>query len=152
MNRVMSLLFSMVIAMSANAKGLEGNATIEATTYADGVLFQVDKSETNLQLNISGPTQAYSQRYSDGDSIFLGIQQADGQVWADGLYKYEVWPVPAVSISREESSKMPDRNSLVHKSRPPVFALSGNFRISNGMVVDPDLGESDSLVSVEALQ
>jgi len=70
----------------------------------------------------------------------------------DGSYKYEAWPVPAVSYSREESARMPDRNSLKNTTGPRVSPVSGSFRIVDGIIDDPELVEYDARALEGALQ
>jgi len=123
---------------------------VNATTYADGILLEADKRDTNLQLTIAGPENSrYTQSYSSADPVFLDISNTNGKPLADGFYKYEVWPIPAATISREESSKMPDRNSLMNTTGPKVSAVSGSFRIVNGSIDDPELIEYDAGIAQE---
>lgn len=136
------------VSTSLNAKGIDGNFKVATKTYADGILFEADNRDINLQLTVAGPDNArYTQRYSSADPAFLNISNTNGQPLADGFYKYEVWPIPAVTYSREESSSMPDRNSLKNTTGPKVSAVSGSFRIVNGVIDDPELIEFDAGVS-----
>ena len=133
-----------------NAKDIDSSFKVTATTYADGVLLEAGNRDVDLQLTIAGPDNSrYTQRYSPTEPVFLDINNTNGQPLADGFYKYEVWPIPAVTYSREESSSMPDRNSLMNTTGPKASAVSGNFRIVNGLIDDPELTEYDAGTELE---
>ena len=124
------------------AKGVNNDFKVNTTNYADGILLEADNRDICLQLTIAGPGNSrHTQKYASAESVFIDINDANGQPLADGLYKYEAWPVPAVSYSREESSRMPDRNSLENTTGPDVSPVSGSFRIVNGVIDDPELIE-----------
>lgn len=153
MKRILIFLTILMVATAAYAKGVADNTTIQASAYPDGILFEVKGGDVDLQLSVSGPGNiAFTQRHAYADSVFLDIKQANGKVLADGLYKYDAWPVPAVTISREESSKMQDRNVLNGKTDAKVSPFSGTFRIVNGEVIDPDYDEFDDLLLTEAVK
>lgn len=155
MKRILVFLTILMIATVAYAKGAGNNATIQASAHPDGILFDVRGGDVDLQLNVSGPGDVvFTQRHAYAESIFLDIKNVDGKRLADGLYKYEARPMPAVMISREESSKMLDRNVLYGKTDAKISAFSGTFRIVNGSVVDPDYDEYDTsvLLSTETMK
>ena len=143
MKHVLIFLTILLVASGAYAKGANGKgANIQATAHSDGILFDVKVNDADLELSVSGPGKsAQSKRYAYAESVFFNITDAKGKALPDGLYKYEARAVPAVSISREESSKMQDRNVLHGKTDAKMNAVSGTFRIVNGSVVDPQLDE-----------
>ena len=128
-----------------NAQGIDNSFNVNATNYADGILLESDNRDIGLQLTVAGPDNSrYTEKYSSADPVFIDINDANGQPLVDGSYQYEVWPVPAISYSREESSAMPDRNNLKNTTGPEVSPVSGSFRIVNGIIDDPDLVEFDA--------
>ncbi len=142
MNRILIFLSILLVANATHAKGVGKDAGIEVSTYPNGLVFDVRRSDTDLQLTISGPgNYVSSRRHPYAESVFLGITNATGKRLADGLYKYEARPMPAVSISREESSIMQGRNVLHGKTDAKISPFSGTFRIANGRVVDPAYDE-----------
>jgi hypothetical protein len=143
MNLILIFLVTLVVATGANAKGADkGRASIQASQHPDGLLFDVKGGDVDLQLDISGPGKAmYSKHYAYAESVFFNINNASGVALPDGLYKYEARPVPAVTISRAESSRMKDRNVLHGKTDAKLSPVSGTFRIVNGGVVDPHYDE-----------
>lgn len=139
--------FLFLILLSANlfAKGVDGQFTVNTTTYEDGVLILSDNHETGFQVKFSGPGNfSVIQISSQGDSVFLDINNTDGQTLADGLYQYKVMPTPARTFTLAESSNMPDRNDIKPKSVAVVHPVYGSFRVINGEVVDADLQEYDA--------
>ncbi len=153
MKSIFLFLVIFSISTNLNAKGNDSSFKVTATTYADGVLLVANNRDINLQLTVSGPGNYRSaQRYSSADPVFLDINNANGKPLADGFYKYEAWPVPAVTYSREESSSMPDRNSLMNTTGPKVSSASGNFRIVNGLIDDPELVEYEFGMAQEVVK
>ena len=156
MKQVLIVLSMLCMATGAFAKGApDNNVDIEAMPYSDGILFDVKAADSDLELSISGPGKmATSKRYTQAKSIFLETVQANGKSMPDGLYKYEARIVPTYVISREESSKMVDRNVLYGKTDAKSNPLSGTFRVVNGSIVDPELDEFGNmdLPSIESRQ
>ena len=150
MKHLLIFLTILLIASGAYGKGA-GNkgADIEATSFSDGILFDVKVRDADLELSISGPgNMATSKRYAYADSAFYQTTNGKGRSLPDGLYKYEARAVPAVRVSREESSRMEGRNDLHGKTDAKMNPVSGTFRIVNGSVVDPnrdEYGKSDLL-------
>lgn len=142
MNRLLVVCCILILSSGVYAKGQAGDARIQATTYTDGVLFEVNAEDQGMQLVVSGPGKSVnSKRYSSADPVFLNTNGDGGEPMPDGLYKYEATVIPAITISREESANMRDRNLLIGKSDPKSSPVSGYFRIADGMVVDPMLVE-----------
>ena len=143
MNRILIFLVTLVVASGVYAKGADkGGASIQASQHPDGILFDVKGGDVDLQVDVSGPGKAmYSKHYAYAESVFFNINDASGVALPDGLYKYEARPLPAVSISREESSRMKDRNVLQGKTDAKLSPVSGSFRIVNGGVIDPHYDE-----------
>lgn len=138
MSRILIFVIILLFATSVYSQGVRNAVAIQATTYADGVLFEANDNATDFTLNVSGSANsAFAKKYSSSGPIFININSEDGGPLPDGLYKYEAQVVPAFAISREESSKLLDRNVLVGKSDPKSSPVSGSFRVLDGMVVDP---------------
>jgi hypothetical protein len=138
------LLFlnTLLMSTSLSAQGIDNSFNVNATTYSDGILLIADNQNADLQLTIARPdNSSYTKKYSSNGSVFIDINDTNGEALTDGLYKYVVWPVPAVTYTREESSSMPDRNDIKHKSGPSVHRVSGSFRVVNGEIPDADLLE-----------
>lgn len=152
MNHILISLVALVVATGANAKGADkGGTSIQAFQQPDGIVFDVKGGDVDMQLDVSGPGQvAFSRRYAYADSVFFNITNARGVALPDGLYKYEARPLPALTISREESSRMVDRNTIYGKTDPKVSPVSGTFRIVNGGVVDSGLDEYATLLGLSA--
>lgn len=145
MSRVLMFTAILLFAVNVYAKGADNTASIQATTYADGVLIEAKNSGTDIHLNVSGPANTYfEKRQSSSGAIFIDVNRETEAPLPDGLYKYEAQAIPAFTISREESSQLSDRNVLRGKTDPKASPVSGNFRILNGMVVDPDINEFDA--------
>jgi len=132
-------------ATSTYAKGVADAAAVQATTYSDGVLFEAAASASEYKLNFSGPGDAvFSRKVSGNGPLFINISDEEGGPLPDGLYKYEARAIPTLAISREESSRMKDRNVLYGKTDPKSSPISGTFRIQNGEVVDSSFEEFDA--------
>jgi hypothetical protein len=135
-----SIPFFLAILMASTslfAKDADRAFAVEATTYPDGVLLQSEDSDVGLQVSIAGPDGAVvSMSFAAFDPAFIFASDTMGQPISDGLYKYEVWPIPAKTYTREESAAMPDRNDIELKNGPSVSAVSGSFRVLNGQIVD----------------
>ena len=145
MNRVSIALVALTFATISFADTQTG---IQAITYSDGVLFESSDNSTNYQLNVFGAgNSTYQRSYETSGYLFLDTSTGEDGPLADGLYKYKARPIPALTISRAESSNMEDRNSLSRKSAPAVSAISGSFRILNGQVVDSMLEENHDSIS-----
>ena len=144
MKRLFLFLLVLLFATSAYSQVEDSGVSILAVTYTDGVLLEAENNSVDIQLTVAGPDNSVTtQKYSGGETVFLDINA--GQL-PDGLYKYEAWPIPAVTISREESSRMPNRNDISLDSGPSVSPTSGSFRIVNGEIADPDLVEFSAAV------
>ena len=143
MKQLLMFLIVLLVATGAYAKGTaKRDADIQATTHSDGILFEVNVSDSDLELSISGPGNlAQSKHYAYAESVFFQAAKPNGKPMPDGLYKYEARAVPAVKISREESSRMPDRNVFYGKTDAQVNSVSGTFRILNGSLVDSSYDE-----------
>ena len=147
MKQLLTFLAILLIASVAQAKGVKNDRPdIQASTYSDGMQFDVSRGDADLQLEVYGPGgKTYSERYANAESVFFSTNSRKDGSLPDGLYKYEAKSIPAVTISREESSKMADRNMLREKTDTKNSYVSGTFRIVDGLVVDPDLDEFDTI-------
>jgi len=145
MSRVLVLVTILFFAASVNSKGVGNDVALQATTYADGVLFESGNAGLEYTLKVSGPANVTIERQTKfSEPSFISIRNEEEGPLPDGLYKYEARVIPAFTISREESSKLRDRNVLNGKTEPKLSPVSGNFRIVNGVVLDPDLEEFDA--------
>lgn len=146
MSRIVIFVTILLCATSVYSKGVGNTVAIQATTYADGILFEAVDNAVDFKLNVIGTgNSAFAKQYSSSGPIFINANNEDGVPLPDGLYKYEAQLNPAFTISRQESSKLPDRNVLKGKSDPKSSPISGNFRILDGMVVDPLFEEFDAV-------
>jgi hypothetical protein len=138
------LLISLVFLVgSLQADPASENMTAEV--YPDFVVFENLGDDTDLQVRVSGPQgEVLSRRQSGAEPVFVELQDASGQTLADGLYKYEVFAVPRVTIPREVSAAMPDRDVHREQVGPGPSPLSGTFRVSNGAIVDALAVEGES--------
>ena len=142
MNRIFIFTAILLLATSAYAKGAGNEAAIQTVTYTDGVLFELGERDSEIVLSVSGPgNTAFEKQSSSADSVFLSVTNEASGPLQDGLYKYEARAIPAFTVSREESSKLRDRNTLIGKTDPKSSPVSGNFRVKNGMVVDTNFEE-----------
>ena len=139
MYRIVTSLVALTIATASFAETQIEPAGIQAITYGDGVLFESTDSSAQYQLTVSGA--GYQKSLTTNGYHFLDATSDDGGPLQDGLYKYEVREIPKLTISREESSKLADRNVLNGKTGPKASAVSGSFRVLNGQVVDATLQE-----------
>ena len=148
MKQSLTFLAILLFAFAAHAKGVNNDGPdIQASTYSDGMQFDVSRSDVDLQLTVAGPDGSrYSERFAYAESAFFSIDNRKDGALPDGLYKYEARAIPAITISREESSKMADRNVLRERADTKNSYVSGNFRVVNGLVVDPDLEEFSTIV------
>jgi hypothetical protein len=141
MLRKMAVLLS--VALAGNVQAQDASANIQVETFADFVAFQMNNSAFDMNVKVSGPSDyTLSADYPGSQVAYLDLLGENGDALADGLYKYEIKPVPVKRISREASSAMPDRNTLQGRSAPKVSPVSGTFRILDGQVVDPDRVEA----------
>lgn len=145
MKLIIMILATLMVAAGAYGEDVGSNIEIQATTYADGVLLEVSERDVGLKVIVSGPGKTlFEIKQSAANPVFVDIHHADNGPLSDGLYKYEAWPIPAIIISRAESSSMPDRNTLHGKTDPKISPFSGTFRIVNGTVIDPNIEEFDA--------
>ena len=153
MKLIILVLATLMVATGAQGKGIGNNIGIQATTYADGVLLEVSEHDVDLKVIVSGPGKTFFViKQSAANPVFVDIHHADNGPLSDGLYKYEAWPIPAIIISRADSSSMPDRNTLHGKTDPKISPFSGTFRIVNGTVIDPNIEEFDATTPREDLK
>ena len=139
------LLLVTLVSTNLHAKAVNENFSIDATVYSDGILLIADDSNNGLHLTVGGPgNKTFKRSYPSSDAAFLDINDTAGEKLPDGLYKYEIYPIPAVIYTREESSRMPGRNDVDFGSGPTVSPVSGSFRVINGEIADSELQEFDA--------
>lgn len=140
----------LLLAASVSAKNPVNEIKIQAVTVEDGVMIKAVENNQAFSLNLSGPAGLnFSKSYRQAETAFIDINDVDGQPLADGLYKYEIKALPAIRISREESSTMPDRNDLKRKSSTKASPVNGSFRVVNGWVVDDQIEEFGNVATWE---
>jgi len=141
--RIVVLLAAASLASAIHAQEFADSVFVD--TSQDFIAFELANPEFDMQLNVSGPKGfSLSQKYAANELAYIDVVDARGSRLADGLYKYEIRPVPTVMITREESSAMPDRNELYHKAQIEVSPVSGSFRVLDGRIVDDLAVESDA--------
>lgn len=110
---------------------------LQVQTYSDFVVFDSLDDTVDLQVNVSGPDGfRLTERRSGAEPAVVDLLDKSGNRLADGLYKYEVYAVPRVTIPREISSAMPDRNEVREQIGPGPSPLSGSFRVLDGEIMD----------------
>ena len=143
MKSIPILLAALLASTSLFAKDADQAFAVEATSYPDGVLLQSANSDVGLQVSIGGPDgSVVSMSFAAFDPAFIFASDSSGQPIPDGLYHYEVWPVPAKTYTLEESSAMPDRNTVNFYKGPSVSPVNGSFRVAQGRIVDSELIEN----------
>lgn len=146
MNRTAIAIVAIAFATTSFAES-KGSGDLQAITYNDGVLIESIDESASYQIKVSGVgNSTYFRSITATGYLFLDASDENGPL-ADGLYKYEARPIPSFTISREESSKLRDRNILVGKSVAKTSPLTGSFRVLNGEVVDSMLKENHNNVS-----
>jgi hypothetical protein len=89
-----------------------------------------------MQVTVAGPNGYRSSNEHTADqTAFLEVQNTNGTSLADGLYRYQVTPLPKQRWTREESAAMRASGNL-----PAVQSIegsSGSFRVVNGQIVSP---------------
>lgn len=132
----------LMIALVGNVQAQDVSNDIQVNRFTDFVAFELNSDAFNMNVSIAGPDNySFAREYQGSETAFFDLTDASGGAMADGLYKYEIKPVPVRRFSRAESSAMPDRNTLYGKSAAKVSPVSGSFRVVNGQVVDAGLFE-----------
>ena len=132
----------MIVSLAGNVQAQDVSADVQVQLFSDFVAFELDNDAFNMNVTISGPHDySFTREYSGSETAYLDLAREGGGVMADGLYKYEIKPVPVRRFSRAESSAMPDRNTLYVKSAVKVSPVSGSFRIVDGQVVNAGISE-----------
>ena len=132
----------LMFALVGNVKAQDVSENIQVELFADFVAIELNNDAFNMNVSIAGPDDYnFTKEYRGSETAFFDLTDARGDAMADGLYKYEIKPVPVKRFSRAESSAMPDRNTLHGKSAAKVSPVSGSFRVVDGQVVDAGLFE-----------
>jgi hypothetical protein len=135
--RIAALL---ICSLAGNVQAQDVSADIQVQLFSNFVAFELNNDTFDMNVNIAGPADYFfSQTYPGTKTGYHDLANADSM--ADGLYKYEVKPVPVRQISQRVSSAMPDRNTLYGRSAPKVSPVSGTFRVLNGQIFDAQLPE-----------
>jgi hypothetical protein len=146
MRKLITVLLTMGLATTAMAQGK--NKDIIVVSYPDFIAVDLNSETHDLQFQVAGPDN-YQSRQTFGAQTpgYFETQSAEGEVLADGLYKWEAWTTPVNMISREDSAAMADRNSLAMTTGgSSPGRISGSFRVIGGAIVDPDLAEGSATV------
>lgn len=150
LKRIVYIVSIMLLASTISAKENKQKFTIQKSIVQDGVVFESNTKDSAMTLRLVGPEGFSSHlKIPVGEMAFVDINNMDGEMLVDGLYTYELKAMPNFTISREESAKMSDRNSLKNTSSVAVSPVSGVFRVLNGQVVDDQLEEFSSVDSGE---
>ena len=135
MKLIIMVLATVMVAAGAYGEGVGSNIEIQATTYADGVLLEVSERDVDLKVIVSGPGKSFFViKQSAANPVFVDIHHADNGPLSDGLYKYEAWPIPAIIISRAESSSMPDRNTLHGKTGQNLAFFMTDYEVDPSLI------------------
>jgi len=132
----------MIMSLAGNVQAQDESAEIQVQLFSDFVAFELNNDAFNMNVTIAGPGDySLTKEYIGSETAYLDLAGEAGGAMADGLYKYEIKPVPVRRFSRAESSAMPDRNALHGKSAAKVSPVSGSFRIVDGQVVNAGISE-----------
>ena len=97
------VLLALALAAQAQAQSAGNDVLVEE--FDDFVAFELDNNNADMQLSISGPNGFFrSEKHPGNQPAFVEVRPFGGGSLEDGLYKYEIVPVPQVAYSREESS------------------------------------------------
>lgn len=144
MKSIPLLMVILLASTNLSAKDVDRPFAVEATNYSDGVLLLAEDTDMGLQVSIAGPDKSVTTRtFAAYDPAFIFVSDTNKQPLSDGLYQYEVWPLPSHTYTVEESSAMPDRNTVNFYKGPSVSPVNGSFRVMQGMIVDSVLRETN---------
>ena len=90
MSRVLILVTILFFAASVHSKEVGNDVALQATTYADGVLFEAGSPGMDYTLTVSGPANVAFERQAEfSKPSFISISGEEEGPLPDGLYKYE---------------------------------------------------------------
>ena len=131
------LLFLLAVGLSTSA--LADQPDWRTEVLSDGVIFVADGTQGATTVSLAGPDLLGTRiKFGAGSDPFIDINNVNGLVLQDGLYKYEL-----VSSPRQAADAAGvDRNAFSGLSNRKISPYSGSFRVINGVVVDPYLEEA----------
>lgn len=135
-----ALLVAGLVPAALHAQGAE-QGLAQTTIFAGGLAFQPTVEHSRAVVSVSGNGISFSRAFGPGESLTIGMFDAEGQPLADGTYSWSLELVPDESTARElriaairNGGEAPD----------PWEALTGAFTVANGTIVDPEFGEPGS--------
>ena len=140
----------LILVMTAGLHGLaQGKRALapnvaDVSVETDGVLIQPKAEFDRITVTVNGPDGTYKQTFSGGESFALDLFNADGEMLADGFYKFELVATPFETL--RNSSEDNGRGAIETKRHMDYdredFFQSGYFTIAEGEFVLPRLGET----------
>jgi hypothetical protein len=152
MSRIVFSTVLLLTAFSSLARETATDFSVQATTYVDGILLESNRVDYDLELMIAGPDGIISRsRHGSRNPVFLAIDSFEHGQMTDGLYKYEIVPLPLISLTREAGADGQDP-AVVGRLAPKTSRINGSFRIVDGAIVDPDAVEDDYAAQQGSIQ
>ena len=111
---------------------------VEVTSYSDGVFLLSNRDDLDLEVNFARPDGTVTRsKHLSTDAVFLEVNSLfEGEV-VDGLYRYEIVPVPIVTMTRDPGSDEVDPATVKQPAISGRRIISGSFRVTNGTISDP---------------
>jgi len=127
--RVSLWLTLLLAAVSLTAWAKRPVSNLETTLEAEYLSIQPVGEIADYTVVITGPSGQFTYTFSGDETAFIDTFSPDGELLADGLYKYEITASPLVRRVRGVSAKAAtDRETMVS---------SGSFTIAQGAFVTP---------------
>ncbi|MGD9584009.1 MAG: tail fiber domain-containing protein [Lysobacterales bacterium] len=124
---------------------LSGSGPAEAATDLN---IERPEASASASVRIIGPDgQSIERNFAAGQAVRIDIRGGDGQVLADGLYRYEAVFAPRVDRPQQTAAQSvrATGDTRVPADWPSALqGQSGSFFILEGQLVDPALVESAS--------
>jgi hypothetical protein len=129
-----------LLALGISTSTLASQSDMRTEVLEDGVLFITNGSNGASTLTLRGPGD-YNARmnFAAGRNAFVDIANVNGKALSDGFYKYEIVFSPRQAARLASGA---DRNAFSGVTAAKSSPVSGNFRIVDGLVVDPYLEET----------
>lgn len=154
MNMKAFLCLITLVLMTSNTWSKSGgdSFSVEAVTYEDGVLLEPGNPDFAMEVIVAAPDGSQSRTiYSASEAAFLPVHGFDGQRLADGLYKYEIVPLP-VQLTAKHRQTPPELRGLPGYEVPSAPRISGSFTVLNGLVLDSMVTEDPADQPLEGIQ
>lgn len=134
-----------VLALATVSFAKDNVEAFETYYEGDTVYLQPTDEFAGFTLKVSGNDVHYTQQFAADETPYVGAFDADGNLLADGLYKYEVIAAPVIDAEVREIM-MDARAGDYEIDAPRGKVQSGIFRIVDGELFQPE--EEEGLFSV----